>query len=85
MIDRLNLDGSKQPNFIGCWMMKDKSICDRLVEFFECNEALQHAGLVGDGMPNEKIKKLNRCENIEVFGIGTSFMNFVSNGIRLFP
>lgn len=57
MPERLTLNGSKHPNFIGCWMMKDKSICDRLVEFFECNEALQHAGLVGDGMPNEKIKK----------------------------
>ena len=57
MTDRLSLDGSKHPNFIGCWMMTDTSICGSLINFFESNKKAQHRGLAGDGMPNEAFKK----------------------------
>ena len=45
MIDRLTLDGSKHSNFIGCWMLEKKSICDDLIEFFEQNKSAQAPGL----------------------------------------
>ena len=35
MIERLSLDVSKHPNFIGCWMLEDLPICNDLIQFFE--------------------------------------------------
>ncbi len=57
MIDRLNSDGTKHPNFVGCWTMRDTSICDNLVDFFEANQQGQRAGVTGDGILREAAKK----------------------------
>lgn len=57
MIDRLTLEGSKQPNFFGCWMMKNSGICDNLIEFFECGKNTKRPGVTGDGIPRESVKK----------------------------
>ena len=57
MIDRLGLDGSKYPNFIGCWMLKKSSLCDDLIGFFECNKVAQKPGVTGDGISREEVKK----------------------------
>ena len=57
MIDRLSLEGSKNPNFVGCWMMKNTSICDNLIELFECKKNTHRPGLVGDGIARETVKK----------------------------
>ena len=56
MTDRLSLNSSKHPNFIGCWIMKNTSICDSLIEFFEFNRSAQHPGVTGDGIANEIVK-----------------------------
>ena len=56
MIDRLSLDGTKHPNFIGCWMMENTSICDNLIEFFECRKNAQFPGESG-GIVCEEVKK----------------------------
>ena len=45
MIERYDVDGSKHPNFISCWMLRDTYICDDMIEFFEGNEDLQVSGL----------------------------------------
>ena len=49
MIDRLSLDGSKHPNFMGCWMLENSSLCDDLIGFFERNKDSQKPGITGDG------------------------------------
>ena len=56
MINRLSLDGSQHPNFIGCWMMENTSICDDLIEFFERNKTAQKPGRVSDGKLNTTVK-----------------------------
>jgi len=57
MIDRLSLDGSKHPNFMGCWMLENSSLCDDLIGFFERNKDIQKPGVVADGKLRETIKK----------------------------
>ena len=57
MIDRLSLDCSKHPNFVGCWMMKNTSICNNLIEFFESKKDSHRPGVVGGGIAREMVKK----------------------------
>ena len=57
MTERLSLNSPKHPNFIGCWIMKNTSICDSLIEFFESNRSAQHLGVTGEGRPDETVKK----------------------------
>ena len=57
MIDRLSLDGSKHPNFMGCWMLENSSLCDDLIGFFERNKDSQNPGVSGDGKHRETVKK----------------------------
>ena len=57
MIDRLSLDVSEHPNFTGCWMLENTSLCDDLVDFFERNKSAQKLGVSGDGKVQEKVKK----------------------------
>ena len=57
MIDRLKLNCSKHPNFIGIWMLQDTVICDNLINFFETNRKSHHAGVSGDGTVNVTDKK----------------------------
>ena len=57
VISRVDVEGSRQPNFFGCWTMEDTSICDRLVDFFEENKDLQNPGVAGSGKPREAVKK----------------------------
>ena len=37
------------PNFIGAWTMEPLSICDELIDYFECNKNQQKKGETGDG------------------------------------
>ena len=57
MTERLTINTAKHPNFIGCWMMQDKSICDNLIKFFENNKGAQGSGVTDFGKPNETYKK----------------------------
>ena len=56
MIDRLSLENSKHPNFFGCWMLENPSLCDGLIKFFEHNKASQRPGISGGGKVNKKVK-----------------------------
>ena len=56
MINRLTLNVTKHPNFIGCWMLENTSLCDGLIEFFERNQGSQRPGVVSDGKRNTAIK-----------------------------
>ena len=57
MIERLRLDVSKHPSFIGCWMLEDLSICNDLIEFFERNKVSQKPGVTASEKINESNKK----------------------------
>ena len=56
MINRLTLNVTKHPNFIGCWMLENTSLCDGLIEFFERNKGSQRPGVVSDGKRNTSVK-----------------------------
>ena len=45
MIERVSVDGSKHPSFVGCWMLENTSLCDGLIEFFEHNKHAQKPGV----------------------------------------
>ena len=47
---------SNTPNFIGSWILKDKDICDEIVNFFEANPADQGAGAIGGGVDESQKK-----------------------------
>jgi len=57
MVDRISVEGTLHPNFIGCWKIADPSISDNLIDFFENNKSTQFTGLSGDGILREDIKK----------------------------
>ena len=57
MIERLSVDISKNPNFIGCWMLEDTSVCDGMIDFFEHNKDAQKPGVTTTRKVEEKSKK----------------------------
>ncbi|PPR34890.1 MAG: hypothetical protein CFH35_01844 [Alphaproteobacteria bacterium MarineAlpha9_Bin5] len=57
MIDRLKIDSSEYPNFMGCWMFQDKSVCDDLIKFFEDNEESQTEAWTSLHKVQETVKK----------------------------
>ena len=48
--------GSQKPNFIGCWDIDNKNLCNEIVSFFEGNKDLSKEGTTTLGK-NIKIKK----------------------------
>ena len=46
---RDTLSGGAEPNFIGCWVLEDEGLCDRMVAFFEANGKRQAPGRIGSG------------------------------------
>lgn len=57
MMNRIAIDGTEHPHFIGCWQLEDAGICDGLIEFFEARQKSQRPGIAGDGSVTETIKK----------------------------
>ena len=49
--------GTQKPNFIGCWDIEDKKLCNEIVSFFESNKELSKEGTTTLGK-NTKQKKL---------------------------
>ena len=45
--------GSKDPNFIGSWIIEPLSICEELIKFFELNISRQRAGGVLGGIKTD--------------------------------
>jgi len=56
MMNRLELNNVKHPNFFGCWMLENKSLCDDLVQFFELRKASHRPGISGLGKVDKEIK-----------------------------
>ena len=48
--------GSQKPNFIGCWDIDNKNLCNEIVSFFEGNKDLSKEGTTTLGK-NIKVKK----------------------------
>ena len=55
-MSRLNIKTNKNPHFIGSWEMKEKKLCEDIINFFEENPNLQGQGQTGGGI-DEKVKK----------------------------
>tara|TARA_X000001036_G_scaffold303389_1_gene282425 strand:+ start:66 stop:662 length:597 start_codon:yes stop_codon:yes gene_type:complete len=45
----IEIISKKNPNFIGCWNIENKTICDDIIKFFEDNPNLQHKGETASG------------------------------------
>lgn len=50
MVIRSNIVSQSFPHFIGSWTLEDKSICDRIVDFFNSNSHLHKFGKTGRGI-----------------------------------
>ena len=42
------------PNFISSWIIKPTTLCDDLIDYFECNKAKQQQGITGSGLNTDK-------------------------------
>ncbi len=47
---------TQKPNFIGCWDIEDKKLCNEIISFFESNKELSKEGTTTLGK-NIKAKK----------------------------
>ena len=57
MMQRIETSNSSNtPNFIGSWILKDKEMCDEIVNFFEANPSDQGAGSIGGGVDESQKK-----------------------------
>ncbi len=57
MMQRIEISNtSNTPNFIGSWILKDKDICDEIVNFFEANPSDQGIGAIGGGIDESQKK-----------------------------
>ena len=66
MIDRLSLDVSRHPSFIGCWMLQNTSLCDGLIEFFEHNKAAQRPGVVAGHFGKKLQERTKKSTDISI-------------------
>ena len=41
---KIEILSKKNPNFIGCWNIENKKICENIIKFFEDNPKLQYQG-----------------------------------------
>ena len=57
MIDRIKLNCSKHPDFIGSWLPHDTVICDNIITVFEANKKNHRAGVSADGRVLQTRKK----------------------------
>ena len=55
-MQRLNIEESENPHFIGAWQLDDLSICDGIVEFFDSQKDQQDEGSVGLGTVDKTVK-----------------------------
>ena len=55
-MNRIKVNASENPNFIGCWNINNDKLCDNIIQFFENSTDLQVAGTTGAGV-NTNIKK----------------------------
>ena len=46
---KIEIFSKKNPNFIGCWNIENKKICENIIKFFEDNPNLQYQGETASG------------------------------------
>ena len=46
---KIEILSKKNPNFIGCWNMENKKLCENIIKFFENNPKLQYQGETASG------------------------------------
>ena len=56
MVNMVELKKAENPSFIGCWMLKNDTLCDEIVDFFEANRASQIKGVAGYNKVNTSDK-----------------------------
>ena len=52
--------GKQKPNFIGCWDIENKKLCNEIVSFFENNKDLSKEGITTLGKSYTKLSKTDR-------------------------
>lgn len=57
MMERIALSSKiSSPHFIGSWMIKNHSMCDEIINFFDANPTQQNRGVVASGIDETKKK-----------------------------
>lgn len=56
-MQRIEINKSENPNFIGCWNIENKNLCIKLIDFFEENLFKQVQGVTSSGKDLKKKKK----------------------------
>ena len=58
-----------KPNFIGCWNLENKTLCDEIVTFFQSNKNLSKEGTttLGKNIEAKKTTDKIRCLSVNVY------------------
>ena len=56
-MQRIEINKSEYPHFIGCWDIENTSLCKKLIDFFENNLSKQVQGITASGRDLTKKKK----------------------------
>ena len=56
-MQRIEINKSEYPHFIGCWDIENTSLCKKLIDFFENNLSKQVQGITASGKDLTKKKK----------------------------
>ena len=65
--------GTQKPNFIGCWDIENKKLCNEIVSFFESNKELSKEGTttLGKNIKTNVEKYLNIFKDYPyIFNLG---------------
>ena len=66
----------QKPNFIGCWDLENKTLCDEIIAFFENNKNLSKDGVL--------LLKLNQhSKGLNYIRKGTGFIRFNPDGCKI--
>lgn len=67
---------SNNREFIGAWFLKDLSVCDRLMEYYESKEDKAKPGIIGaDSIVNENLKK---CKELFISPLDPSIREYIN-------
>ena len=58
-MQRIKINHSEYPHFIGCWNIENINLCKKLITFFENNLSKQSQGVTAGGMDLTKKKRID--------------------------
>ena len=58
-MQRIEINKSEYPHFIGCWDIENTSLCKKLIDFFENNLSKQVQGITASGRDLTKKKRID--------------------------